>query len=230
LKRSPFLGHPELENSGVMKRSPFLGHPELENSGVRAHSGGDAGEPFMSAIGGLLLARTAAGAVAEQADNLSDPSRPTRVWISYRRQSVRERSSCAFPMCTSPAAQQEFHCHRLTLGRQILEAAAGPAMPTSASPSTIRADADRGSRSRNNPPVVNSERDTQYLDPWAGDHFDFVRMPPIASTSLTANEPHKVRKNLIKCQVTQGTPRGARQTISPGTSATSASASAMMRT
>lgn len=49
------------------------------------------------------LARTAAGAVAEQADNLSDPSRPTRVWISYRRQSVRERSSCAFPMCTSPA-------------------------------------------------------------------------------------------------------------------------------
>lgn len=37
-----------------MKRSPFLGHPELENPGVRAHSGGDAGEPFMSAIGGLL--------------------------------------------------------------------------------------------------------------------------------------------------------------------------------
>ena len=54
LKRSPNLGQPELENSGVMKRSPNLGQPELENSGVRAHSGGDAGEPFMSAIGGLL--------------------------------------------------------------------------------------------------------------------------------------------------------------------------------
>ena len=54
MKRSPFLGHPELENFGVLKRSPFLGHPELENSGVRAHAGGDAGEPFMSAIGGLL--------------------------------------------------------------------------------------------------------------------------------------------------------------------------------
>ena len=114
------------------------------------------------------LARTAAGAVAEQADNLSDPSRPTRVWISYRRQSVGERSSWAFPMCTSPAAQQQLHCHRLALDRQILEAAAGPTMPTSASPSTIWADADRGSSSGNNPPVVNSERGTQNLNPWAG--------------------------------------------------------------
>ena len=42
------------ESGRDLKRSPFLGQPELENSGVRAHSGGDAGEPFMSAIGGLL--------------------------------------------------------------------------------------------------------------------------------------------------------------------------------
>lgn len=114
------------------------------------------------------LARKATGAVAEQADNLPDPSRPTRVWTSYRRQSVGERLSCAFPMYTSPAAQQELHCHRLALGRQILEAAAGPAMLTSASPSTIGANADGGSSSGNNPPVVNSERDTQNLHPWAG--------------------------------------------------------------
>ncbi len=114
------------------------------------------------------LARTAASTVAEQADNLSDPSRPTRVWISYRRQSVGKRLSQTCLMRTSPAAQQEFHCHRPTLDRQILEATAGPAMPTSASPSTVGADADHGSGSGNNPPVVNSERDTQYLDPWAG--------------------------------------------------------------
>lgn len=42
------------EELARLKRSPFLGHPEVENSGVRAHAGGDAGEPFMSAIGGLL--------------------------------------------------------------------------------------------------------------------------------------------------------------------------------
>jgi hypothetical protein len=117
------------------------------------------------------LTRTAAGAVAEQADNLPDPSRPARIRGSDRRQSVGERSSCAVPMWTSPAAHQEFHCHRLTLDRQILETTAGPAMPTSASPSTIGADADRGSSGGNNPPVVNSERDTQYLDPWAGRPF-----------------------------------------------------------
>ena len=37
-----------------MTPSAFVGHPELENSGVRAHVGGDAGEPVMRAIGGLV--------------------------------------------------------------------------------------------------------------------------------------------------------------------------------
>lgn len=119
------------------------------------------------------LARTAASAMAEQADNLSDPSRPTRVWISYRRKTVCERSSCAFPMCTSPAAQQELHCHGLALDWQILEAAAGPAVPTSASTSTIGANSDLGSSCGNNPTVINGERDTQYFDPWAGRPFQF---------------------------------------------------------
>ena len=50
----PTLGHPELENSGVMTCPPTLGHPELENSGVSAHASGGAGEPFISVIGGLL--------------------------------------------------------------------------------------------------------------------------------------------------------------------------------
>lgn len=40
-------------------------------------------------------------------------------------------------------------------------------MPTSASPSTIGANTDRGSGCRNNPTVINSEGDTQNLDPWA---------------------------------------------------------------
>ena len=54
LKRYPFLGKPELEFSGIMKRYPFLGQPKLEFSGVKAHAGMVAGEPFISAIGGLL--------------------------------------------------------------------------------------------------------------------------------------------------------------------------------
>lgn len=54
VKRYPFLGWLEVESFGFMKRYPFLGQPELEFSGVRAHAGGGAGEPFISAIGGLL--------------------------------------------------------------------------------------------------------------------------------------------------------------------------------
>lgn len=46
---------------GALKRYPFQGQPELEFSGVKAHAGGGAGEPFISAIGGLLPWRCAAG-------------------------------------------------------------------------------------------------------------------------------------------------------------------------
>src|SRR3546814_10861812 len=73
----------------------------------------------------------------------------------------------------SPTAQQELHCHGLALDWQILEAAAGPAMPTSASTSTIGAYSDLGSSCGNNPTVINGERDTQYFDPWTGRPFRF---------------------------------------------------------
>lgn len=76
-------------------------------------------------------------------------------------------------------------------------------MPTSASPSTIRANTDRGPSSGNNPTVISSERDTQNLDPWAGRPFRFCsHAQPIGTSPLTASESHKVRKSLIKCQVT----------------------------
>lgn len=81
--------------------------------------------------------------------------------------------SLTFLMCTSPAAQQELHRHGVALDRQILKAAVGPAMPTSASPATIGANADRWSGSGNNPTVIISERDTQNSDPWAGRPFRF---------------------------------------------------------
>ncbi|MFO0408007.1 MAG: hypothetical protein ACK50Q_16685, partial [Labrys sp. (in: a-proteobacteria)] len=54
MKRYPILGQPWLEFSGGLKRYPILGQPWLEFSGVKAHPGGVAGEPFMSAIGALL--------------------------------------------------------------------------------------------------------------------------------------------------------------------------------
>ena len=38
----------------VLKRYPFLGQAELENSGLRPHPGGAAGRPFMNTIGDLL--------------------------------------------------------------------------------------------------------------------------------------------------------------------------------
>jgi hypothetical protein len=118
------------------------------------------------------LARTADRVMAEQADNLHDPCRPARIRRSNRWQSVGERLSLTLE-CASPTAQQELHRHGLTLDRQILEAAVGPAMPTSASPSTIGANADRGSGGGNNPTVIDSERDIQNLDPWAGRPFRF---------------------------------------------------------
>ncbi|TWI22265.1 hypothetical protein IQ26_06698 [Mesorhizobium tianshanense] len=117
------------------------------------------------------LARTAARAMAEQADNLHDPCRPARIRGSNRRQSVGERLSFTFLMCASPAAQQEPHRHSLTLDRKVLKAAAGPPMPISASPSAIGANADRWSGSGNNPTVIISELDAQNFDPWAGRPF-----------------------------------------------------------
>jgi hypothetical protein len=119
------------------------------------------------------LARTAASTVPEQTDNLTDPCGPARIWSSNRRQSIGERPSCAFPICTSPTAQQELHYHRFPLDGQILEAAAGQAMPTSTSPTTIGANTDHRSDSGNNPTVINGGRDTQYLDPGAGRPFRF---------------------------------------------------------
>jgi hypothetical protein len=62
------------------------------------------------------LARTAARAMAEQADNLHDPRRPARIRGSNLRQSVGERLSLTFLMSTSPAAQQELHRHGLAPG------------------------------------------------------------------------------------------------------------------
>lgn len=88
------------------------------------------------------LARTAARAMAEQADNFHDPRRPPRIRGSNRRETVGERSSLTFFMRASPAAQQELHCHWLALDWQILEVAVGPAMPPSASLSAIGANAD----------------------------------------------------------------------------------------
>jgi len=76
-------------------------------------------------------------------------------------------------MRAPPAAQQELHCHGLALDWQILEAAPGPAMPTSALPSTIGTNADLRAGSENNPAVGNGELDTQNLDPWARRPFRF---------------------------------------------------------
>jgi hypothetical protein len=119
------------------------------------------------------LARTAPRAMAEQADNLRDPRRPARKWGSNLRQSVGECLSLTLLMCTSPAAQPKLHRYGLALDRQILTAAIGPAMPTSASPATIGANADPGPGSGNDPTIVISLRDTQHFDPWAGRPFRF---------------------------------------------------------
>jgi hypothetical protein len=76
-------------------------------------------------------------------------------------------------MRTPPTAQPELQRHGLALSRQILEAAVGPAMAVSASPSAIGANAKRWSDSGNNPIVIISECDTQNFDPWAGRPFRF---------------------------------------------------------
>lgn len=170
-------------DSAVSRRSPpapviDANHPNLggavSNRGVPLQLPQDGvvadrhAEPLHQA-----LARTAARAMAEQADNLHHPRRPARIRGSNLRQSVGECLSLTLLMCTSPAAQQELHRHGLALDRQILKAAIGPAMPTSASPATVGANADRRSGSGNNPAVIISERDTQNFDPWAGRPFRF---------------------------------------------------------
>lgn len=119
------------------------------------------------------LARAAARAMTEQPDNLHDPRRPERIRGSNLRQSVGECLSLTFLMCASPAAQPELHRYGLALRRQILKAAVGPAMPTSAPSSAIGANADRGSGSGNNATAIDSERDIQNFNPWAGRPFRF---------------------------------------------------------
>lgn len=52
----------------------------------------------------------------------------------------------------------------------------------SASTSTIEASTGREAGCGNNPTVINSEHDTQYLASGPGDHFDFVRMPAHSDT------------------------------------------------
>ncbi|ESZ04466.1 hypothetical protein X737_36885 [Mesorhizobium sp. L48C026A00] len=119
------------------------------------------------------LAGTAAGAMAEQTDNLRDPPCPARIRGSNRRQTVGECLSFTFLMCAPPTAQPELHRHGPALNRQILKAAVGPAMPTSGPSSAIGANAERRSGSGNKPTVIISERDTQYFNPWAGGPFCF---------------------------------------------------------
>ncbi|NRQ19017.1 hypothetical protein BHMPCIPO_06284 [Ensifer sesbaniae] len=119
------------------------------------------------------LARTAAGTMAEQTDNLRDPPCPARIRGSNRRQSVDERLALAVLMCAPPAAQPKLHRYGLALDGQILKASVGPAMRISGPPSAIWANAEGRSGSGNNPTVIICERDTQNFDPWAGQPFRF---------------------------------------------------------
>jgi hypothetical protein len=57
-------------------------------------------------------------------------------------------------MRAPPTVQPELHRHGLALDRQILKAAIGPAVSTSASPAAIGTDADRRAGSGNNPTVT----------------------------------------------------------------------------
>ncbi|MGZ2471758.1 hypothetical protein ACVI1N_000049 [Sinorhizobium medicae] len=63
------------------------------------------------------LAGPAAGAMAEQTDNLGDPACPARIRGSNRRQSVGERLSFTFLMRAPPAAQPKLHRYGLALDR-----------------------------------------------------------------------------------------------------------------
>ncbi len=111
------------------------------------------------------LAGTAAGAMAEQTDNLGDPPCPARIRGGNRRQPVGERLSFTFLMRAPPAAQPKLHRYGFALDRQILEASVGPAMPISGPPSAIRANAKSWPGSGNNPTIIICERNTQNYCP-----------------------------------------------------------------
>ncbi len=117
--------------------------------------------------------RTPAGAVSEQTDNLRDPPCPALIRGSNRLQPIGECLSFTFLICASPTAQPKLHRHGPALNRQILKAACKPAMPISAPPSTIGANAKGWSCSGNNPAVIIGECNTQNFDPWAGRPFRF---------------------------------------------------------
>ena len=119
------------------------------------------------------LTRTTARAMAEQADNFRDPRCPARIRRGNCRQAIGERLSGTFLIGASPAAQQELHRHLLALDWQVLEAAVVRAMPISASLPAIRTNADYWSSGGNNPTIIDSERNIQNFDPWAGRPFRF---------------------------------------------------------
>ncbi|TWA93915.1 hypothetical protein FB001_121124 [Ensifer sp. SEMIA 135] len=119
------------------------------------------------------LAGSAAGAMAEQTDNLGDPPCPACIRGSNRWQSVGECLSFTFLMRAPPAAQPKLHRYGLALDRQILKASVGPAMPISGAPSAIGANAGGWSGSGNNPTIIICERDTQNFCPRAGRPFRF---------------------------------------------------------
>jgi len=126
--------HPDLGAAAVSDRGIPL---QLPQDGVVAD--GHA-EPLHQA-----LARSTARTVTKQADNFRDPCRPARILGSDHRKAVGERLSLTFLMSATPTAQQKLNRYGLSLDREILKAADGPAVPTSASPPAIGANADRGS-------------------------------------------------------------------------------------
>ncbi|MEN3285887.1 MAG: hypothetical protein V7634_187, partial [Bradyrhizobium sp.] len=69
MKRSPKLGQPELEFSGVMRCSPKLGQPELEFSGVMKRSP-KLGQPELEFSGVMLMP---AGAPMSHSTAISAP-------------------------------------------------------------------------------------------------------------------------------------------------------------
>jgi len=122
------------------------------------------------------LARTTAGTVAEQTDNLRDPPCPARIRGSNRRQLVGERLSLTVLVCAPPAAQPklnwscpgpadpegfgrnnraDFRVRRPQSGQMPK---AGPAAETTQPPSSVSAT-------------------PRTIAPGPGDHFIFVRIP-----------------------------------------------------
>jgi hypothetical protein len=60
--------------------------------------------------------------------------------------------------------------------------------------------ADPGPAAETTQPSSTVSATPRTLTPEPGDHFVSFACPPTATPPLTANEPHEVRKSLIKCQ------------------------------